>query len=118
MKLEPGLYKIADNALISKCLYLRVYYEGGKKCFQLNHYHPEKADDFGVLPLEDFRFIKKLSRPLDIRRTRITIEWQDGDEDVFQVSMTNVQMIRILFEQFPEIAQAAGANMRPGKRAN
>lgn len=117
MKLEPGLYKIADNAPINRCHYLRVYYDEKRKHFQLNHYHPEKADDFGVLPLEGFRFVKKLNRPLDVKKVRITIEWQDGDEDVFQVSMTNVQMIRILFDQFPEIAQAAGANMRPGKRA-
>ncbi|GAA0892629.1 hypothetical protein GCM10009122_23080 [Fulvivirga kasyanovii] len=118
MKLEPGLYKIADNSPISKCYYLHVYYEGKRKHFQLNHYHPEKADDFGVLPLEGFRFVKRLKHPLDVRKVRITIEWQDGDDDTFQVSMTNVQMIRILFEKFPEIARAAGANLKPGKRAN
>ena len=85
MKLEPGIYKIEQRGrLLEKhCHYLTVFVKDQQKFWQLNSSLPQRCDEYGTIPLDEFTFKKKLNRPLIIKRVRITVDWLDEDEDKF-----------------------------------
>ncbi|UII29110.1 hypothetical protein LVD15_11960 [Fulvivirga maritima] len=115
MKLEAGFYKIREDVFCGKCHYIRVFYQGKEKYFQLNHYPPQRCDD-GKIPIDGIKFEKKLRRPLTISKVKITFEWTDVDGDDFQVTFRDIQLFRTLFDHFPELAKASGAHIRKWKK--
>ena len=90
--------------------------EDGKKYYQVDNELPQQVDKYGVMYLDEFHMIKRLNRPIQIKKARITITWYDQDEDKFETTMTNVQVLRRLFNEFPEIAKACGVFLRPSRK--
>ena len=113
MKLEPGFYKVEDNSMFKRTCYLKVFYKDKVKMFQINHHPPEATTQFGNIPLDGFKLLKRLRRPLTITKFRCTISWHDDDGDEFETSMMNLQVLRGLLEEFPELAKAAGVKLKP-----
>ena len=109
MNLEPGVYKIKDNAVIPKCHYLLIYYIEKRKFYQLNASLAQPCDDNGKLPFDGYRLLKKLQRPIAIKKVKLNLEWQDAEGDEFEMHMRDIQLLRNLFQQYPEVAKAFGS---------
>ena len=110
MKLEAGFYKIREKGMmLGKCHYLKVFVQGEKKWYKLDNLPPAACDSYGLVPIEDIKFEKRLARPLDIKKVKIIFKWEDIDGDDFEVTFRDIQLFKSLFEDFPELAKAAGA---------
>jgi len=118
MKLECGLYKISDRRKPFPIMHLlNVFMRDGKKYYQIDNEIPQAVDRYGVMYLDGFQMIRRIHRPLQIKKARITITWFNQEEDKYETVMTNVQVLRRLFNDFPEIAGACGVFLKPsGKR--
>jgi hypothetical protein len=111
MKLEPGLYVLSESrSHISgdKCFYLKVFYIGKQLYYQSNGGGASMADSFGEIPLEGFKLIKKITRP-KVSKGRVTLQWEDNEGNIFDYSVKDVQLLRNLFQEYPEIAIAIGS---------
>ncbi len=117
MKLESGLYKISDRRKPFPIMHLlKVFVKDGKKFYQIDNEIPQAVDRYGVMYLDGFQMIRKLHRPLEIKKARITITWYDQEDDRYETVMTNVQVLRRLFQEFPEIAGACGVFLKPSRQ--
>lgn len=113
MKLECGLYKVSDRKKPFPTMYLlRVFMKDGKKYYQLNNELPQAVDKYGIMYLEGFQLVKRIHRPVQVTRGRITVTWYDEQEDRYETTMSNIQVLKRLFLEFPEIAAALGARLR------
>ncbi len=109
MNLEPGIYKIKDTQIIKRCHYLHIFYQDKKKFYRLNASLAQPCDDNGHIPFEGYKLIKKLSHPIAINKVKLHLEWQDADGDEFEFAMRDIQLLRTLFTEYPEIAKAFGS---------
>lgn len=111
MRLEPGIYKIISKASFEfkTAYYLRVFYIDKKKYYSLNGGYAHQADDDGQIHLEGYTLSKKLTTRPKISKVKIKIEWKDADGDHFETNARNLEVLRSLFKEFPELARAAGS---------
>ena len=106
MKLEPGLYKIRSRSLIESHFYLDVVRINGKIYYAANGGVASEADEFNTIPLEGYEVVKRITKPLLIPKASITLKWTDEEFDDFEYTVTDVQLLRNLFEKYPQIAKA------------
>ncbi|MEQ8925701.1 MAG: hypothetical protein RLO81_07780 [Fulvivirga sp.] len=59
-----------------------------------------------------YEVLGHLRRPLDIKLVRLNLEWRDSEGHEFETSMTDIQLLRNLFQSYPELAKAFGSNMK------
>ncbi|MTI20025.1 hypothetical protein E1176_03225 [Fulvivirga sp. RKSG066] len=107
MQFEPGIYKIEDRGVFKKCYYLHVTVSEGKKFYQINASLAQPTSAAHIL--DHYKLKKSLRRPLQIKKVKITLEWTDIDDDNFEMATSDIQMLRRLFEEYPELARAFGS---------
>ncbi len=96
--------------------FLKVFIRDGRKYYQIDNELPQQVDSYGVMYLDGFQMIGRLHRPLNISKVRITITWYDSAGDRYETTMSNVQVLRRLFQEYPEIASVAGAFLKPSEK--
>lgn len=109
MNLETGVYKIKGRGVMSKCHYLLVFYQDSAKYYQLDAEVAQPCEENGRIPLDGLKVLKKLGRPLLVKKVKLTLEWEDDDGDAYEMPMRDLQLLRRLFTEYPEIARAFGS---------
>ena len=112
MKLALGRYKVRDVGLHKRHAYLDVFQYDGRIYYSINGGVPSEAPNLECVPLEGYKIIKKLTKDPQAMRVRTTLTWQDEEGDEFYYEVTDIQVLKNLFNRFPQIAEAAGARKR------
>ena len=112
MRLETGRYKVRDVGLRKQHAYLDVYQYEGRIYYSINGGVPSEAPNLECVPLEGYEIIKKLTKDPQATRVRTTLTWQDEEGDNFHYEVTDIQILKNLFDRFPQIAKASGAKIR------
>ena len=111
MKLEPGLYILSERSTFrgERCLYLKVYKLDRQIRYEINGGLPGYADKYGLLPLEGFKVVARLAKRPTALKGKTTVTWEDEKGRVFEQSCTDIQVLRNLFKEYPEVAKAIGS---------
>lgn len=109
MKIEPGYYKVKGRGgFLGKQTshYLRVYYKGKKKYLQFDHGLPTAAEDNEEDVIHGYTIIKKVTRPIEVNKLKVSVEWQDEDGDAFSMQARNSVTFDRIFKFFPRVFKA------------
>ncbi|REE01052.1 hypothetical protein [Marinoscillum furvescens] len=109
MKLDPGYYKVKRKSRFVggvTCHYLRVYVEGKKKYIQFDHGLPQEAEDQEDEIIHGYMIVKKITRPVEVKKIQVSVEWQDEDGDSFVMRAKNSYVLKRIFEYFPRVLKA------------
>lgn len=108
MKIEPGIYKVKERGHFGKHHLLIVkLYNNGKRFYQIDGGVILELED--EVLLEQFKSLKPIRQPICAKQVKLTLEWEDNDGDEFEVNMRDIQLLRRLFEEYPELARAFGS---------
>ncbi|MBL6445671.1 hypothetical protein JMN32_05085 [Fulvivirga sp. 29W222] len=108
MRLLPGIYKIKLRTLIEEFAVLRVYMKDGKKVYQVNN-GPETDLDW-LMDRDPCQVIKQIKQ-LQVQNARIDIKITDSDGDYFSFPASSVEVVRQIFQTFPDVGRALGAKV-------
>ena len=105
MKLDVGYYKVLPRGReFDSPQYLRVTMKGRDKYFQFNHALPYKVDeDQETLELSNYKILKKISKPIEYRSTKINVSFTDQDGDEIELTTRTIKGLKDIFIQFPRL---------------
>lgn len=118
MKFEIGYYKvkIERGYFGSSFHYMRVFMNGKTKYIQLDHGIPQKAQDCEEDMIQRFRLIKRITKPVEISRLKVTVNWHDEDGDEFNLVAKDNYVLNQIFILFPRLAQAFGKEKKSNQK--
>lgn len=105
--LDSGVYMIKEIGGKEKYHYLTVSKTPNGSFYQIDggsmSYLREDSLEGNYI------IIGNLRRPLDIKLVRLKLEWKDDQDHEFETSMTDIQLLRNLFNSYPELAVRFGS---------
>lgn len=103
--METGYYKIRKEKgyFGTSTHYMRVYVKDRKKYIQIDHQYPQEAERVESQIAEQYVVVKKLIKPVEYHRIRMTLTWEDEDGDRFKFEMRNHAVLDAIFQAFPRL---------------
>ncbi len=105
MNLQAGLYKVKLDTLIETYAFLKVFRKDDRLMYQINS---GSETDIDFLQERDPCTVVKRIRELAVGRATMQICFTDADGDYFTFGASDVQMVRRLFKEYPNLARALG----------
>ena len=109
MKLQAGIYKVQLKTLIEEFAILQVYGRNGKVYYRINN---GTENDIDWLKDRNPCIVVKELRQLNVQSARIEIKIRDEEGDYYSFPASDVDVVRQLFQTFPEVARALGSKIR------
>ncbi len=106
MKLDPGVYKLCNSAIMPSHVYLRVFKMNNQMYYDVNGGVASMTDKYGNIPLLDgYSVVKKLTS-IDVDKISMTLNWIDSDGDNFTYQVKDINPVRNLFMRYPALPRA------------
>ena len=109
MKLQTGIYKVKLKTLIEEFAILQVYHRDRKTYYRINN---GIENDIDCLTERNPCIVVKQLNQLNVQTARMEIKFRDEEGDYYSFPASNVDVIRQLFQTFPEVARALGSKIR------
>ncbi|MTI38272.1 hypothetical protein [Fulvivirga lutimaris] len=105
--LDSGVYLVKELGGKEKHSYLIITNTPNGAFYQINGGVMQylREDTFEG----SYEVLGRLRRPLDIKLVRLNLEWRDSEGHEFETSMTDIQLLRNLFQSYPELAKTFGS---------